>query len=94
MIVSFLQMKQRNILSPNTDKHGAVHGSSGSVGATAIPSWNLGTLLLEFFHLYGLSFNYYTVGISVEEGGKLLGKRKVPGADKQQGHNNARLAIV
>jgi hypothetical protein len=29
------------------------------------PSYNLGTLLLEFFHLYGVSFNYYHTGVSL-----------------------------
>lgn len=32
-------------------------------------SWNLGSLLLEFFHLYGLTFNYGSVGISLTNGG-------------------------
>mmetsp|Transcript_20506 Transcript_20506/g.34311 ORF Transcript_20506/g.34311 Transcript_20506/m.34311 type:complete len:380 (+) Transcript_20506:29-1168(+) len=40
------------------------------------PSWNLGTLLLEFFQYYGVTFNYYSVGVSITEGGSLLQKRK------------------
>lgn len=31
--------------------------------------YNLGSLLLEFFELYGLEFNYYTTGISVRHDG-------------------------
>ncbi|BEI83741.1 hypothetical protein CcaverHIS002_0403450 [Cutaneotrichosporon cavernicola] len=36
---------------------------------------NLGTLLLEFFELYGRSFNYDTVGISIRRGGQYFLKR-------------------
>ena len=32
-------------------------------------SWNLGSLLVEFFYLYGISFNYGDVGISIRDGG-------------------------
>lgn len=35
---------------------------------------NLGVLLLEFFELYGLSFNYDWVGISVRKSGRYLPK--------------------
>lgn len=38
------------------------------------PSWNLGALLLEFFNLYGTSFNYYMTGISVREDGSYFPK--------------------
>jgi non-canonical poly(A) RNA polymerase PAPD5/7 len=41
-----------------------------------VPSWNLGTLLLEFFHLYGISFNYYSTGVRIAEGGSYLQKRR------------------
>lgn len=37
---------------------------------------NLGTLLLEFFELYGRSFNYDTVGISLRRGGSYFSKRE------------------
>jgi len=33
------------------------------------PSENLGVLLVEFFELYGLFFNYHVVGISLNSGG-------------------------
>ena len=32
-------------------------------------SWNLGALLLEFFTLYGNSFNFVHTGISISKGG-------------------------
>lgn len=38
------------------------------------PIWNIGALLLEFFQLYGITFNYYTTGISVTNGGKYFPK--------------------
>jgi len=38
---------------------------------------NLGVLLLEFLHLYGQSFNYSEVGISVREGGRYLRKEQL-----------------
>lgn len=37
---------------------------------------NLGTLLLEFFELYGRSFNYDTVGISLRRGGSYFSKQQ------------------
>ncbi|GMK58916.1 hypothetical protein CspeluHIS016_0603580 [Cutaneotrichosporon spelunceum] len=37
---------------------------------------NLGTLLLEFFELYGRSFNYDTIGISIRHGGEYFLKRE------------------
>ncbi|EIW73257.1 hypothetical protein TREMEDRAFT_22292, partial [Tremella mesenterica DSM 1558] len=36
---------------------------------------NLGTLLIEFFELYGRNFNYETVGISIRRGGSYFTKR-------------------
>lgn len=38
-------------------------------------TWNLGALLLDFFNLYGTSFNYYHVGISINNGGYYFSKR-------------------
>ena len=32
-------------------------------------SWNLGVLLLEFFTLYGNTFNFVHTGISISKGG-------------------------
>lgn len=89
MIVSFLQMKQRNCalssmsqqinaglleigVSPN--KSDAKNKTAGA--SLPVPSWNLGTLLLEFLQLYGMSFNYFSAGISITEGGSYLVKRK------------------
>lgn len=86
MIVSFLQMKQRQcagnsritgaILPDNVTSSSSNSRANAHPGSLPVPSWNLGTLLLEFFHLYGISFNYFSVGISVAEGGSYLGKRK------------------
>ena len=33
------------------------------------PEENLGTLLIEFFELYGRNFNYDDVGLSIRRGG-------------------------
>ncbi len=39
------------------------------------PSWNLGTLLVEFFQYYGVKFNYFHAGISINENGRLFEKQ-------------------
>lgn len=39
------------------------------------PQKNLGVLLVEFFELYGRSFNYDEVGISIRKGGRYYPKR-------------------
>ena len=39
------------------------------------PEENLGTLLLEFFELYGRNFNYDAIGISIRGGGSYFLKR-------------------
>ena len=41
-----------------------------------IPELNLGTLLIEFFELYGRNFNYDEVGISIRRGGYYYSKRQ------------------
>ncbi|TDG46259.1 hypothetical protein AWZ03_007335 [Drosophila navojoa] len=38
---------------------------------------NLGVLLLEFFELYGLSFNYAQIGISIWQGGSYVPKQNI-----------------
>eukprot|EP00597_Dinobryon_sp_UTEXLB2267_P017252 CAMPEP_0201095982 /NCGR_PEP_ID=MMETSP0812-20130820/4895_1 /ASSEMBLY_ACC=CAM_ASM_000668 /TAXON_ID=98059 /ORGANISM="Dinobryon sp., Strain UTEXLB2267" /LENGTH=243 /DNA_ID=CAMNT_0047349919 /DNA_START=475 /DNA_END=1206 /DNA_ORIENTATION=- len=53
------------------------------------PAWNLGALLLEFFHLYGSSFNYYTVGISIRGGGSYFPKRSRLEADNNSKNSGA-----
>lgn len=70
MIVNFMQHKQR-LSAPR-------RGSSDNSLPASLPppSWNLGTLLLEFFHLYGVTLNYFSAGISVPDGGSYLAKRK------------------
>jgi len=40
------------------------------------PEQNLGVLVMEFFELYGLHFNYDEVGISLREGGTYFNKRQ------------------
>jgi DNA polymerase sigma len=37
---------------------------------------NLGILLIEFFELYGLVFNWEKLGISIREGGSYFDKRQ------------------
>lgn len=38
---------------------------------------NLGVLLIEFFELYGVNFNYVNVGIRVRDGGSYFNKQEV-----------------
>ena len=40
------------------------------------PELNLGVLVIEFFELYGLHFNYDEVGISLRDGGTYFNKRQ------------------
>jgi non-canonical poly(A) RNA polymerase PAPD5/7 len=93
MIVSFLQMKQRQCAVPTRTRNGGgADGNDPADGgpqALPTPSWNLGTLLLEFFHLYGVSFNYYSAGISITEGGSYLVKRK-----RSKESNNGRYGVT
>jgi DNA polymerase sigma len=42
-------------------------------------NWGLGVLLLEFFNLYGGTFNTYHVGISMNNGGSYFRKREREG---------------
>lgn len=37
---------------------------------------NLGVLLIEFFELYGVNFNYFKTGICVTEGGSYFSKEE------------------
>jgi non-canonical poly(A) RNA polymerase PAPD5/7 len=55
MIVSFLQHRERQAYN-NRQNHAA-------------NTMNLGSMLLEFFELYGMDFNYLTTGISVRSDG-------------------------
>lgn len=43
------------------------------IGVT--PNWNLASLLMDFFALYGNSFNYYQTGVSIINGGSYFPKR-------------------
>ena len=85
MIVSFLQNKQK--LDQLTLDHHQQHQQQqqgaplASTSSSCGVSWNLGALLLEFFQLYGGSFNYYTTAISVANGGRYLRKRKLENFD-------------
>ncbi|KAL7421338.1 hypothetical protein Q5752_004223 [Cryptotrichosporon argae] len=45
------------------------------------PAANLGTLLIEFFELYGRNFNYDTVGICIRRGGSYYTKQSRGWAD-------------
>ena len=60
MIVSFLQHRKKIC------KYNRLHKNT----------WNLGSLLIEFFYLYGIAFNYNDVGISVLNDGEYFNKRK------------------
>jgi DNA polymerase sigma len=92
MVVSFLQMKQRlasvSKILVNRERrlqqqqhhrqnnNMMIPPQSTQLNALANPSWNLGTLLLEFFQLYGISFNYFSTGICIPEGGAYVPKRR------------------
>lgn len=60
MVISFLQMRQRLFVAEGK-REDAV-------------SNNLGALLIEFLNLYGNTFNYRDVGISILDGGKYFDK--------------------
>ena len=59
MIVSFLQHRQKILAFQQLSS----------------ATWNLGSLLIEFFYLYGVTFNYEDVGISITNGGSYFQKR-------------------
>ena len=59
MIVSFLQHRQKILAFQQISS----------------ATWNLGSLLIDFFHLYGVTFNYEDVGISISNGGSYFQKR-------------------
>ena len=61
MVISFLQMRQRIAVARRLEEGEITH--------------NLGCLLLEFFALYGTSFNYCDVGITITDGGMYFDKR-------------------
>lgn len=63
MIVSFLQHRQKIL----------------SFQQISSATWNLGSLLIEFFYLYGVTFNYEEVGISIANGGSYFRKRSRQG---------------
>ncbi|KAI1288935.1 hypothetical protein EDD11_009529 [Mortierella claussenii] len=47
------------------------------------PEENLGVLLIEFFELYGICFNYAKVGLNVREGGSYFEKHSAPTHGRQ-----------
>lgn len=53
---------------------------------------NLGVLLIEFFELYGNSFNYFKTGISVTEGGYYFSKEDAQ-RTMTQGYRTSLLCI-
>jgi non-canonical poly(A) RNA polymerase PAPD5/7 len=59
MIVSFLQHRERHAY--NNHQNRGYEGTANTM--------NLGSMLLEFFELYGMDFNYLTTGISVRSDG-------------------------
>ena len=59
MIVSFLQHRERH----------AYNSRQNSRQNRTANTMNLGAMLLEFFELYGMDFNYLTTGISVRSDG-------------------------
>jgi non-canonical poly(A) RNA polymerase PAPD5/7 len=48
------------------------------------PSRNLGVLVMEFFELYGLHFNYHEAGISLRDGGTYYSKARRGWMDHKQ----------
>ncbi len=61
------------------------HKQKTSYYSDLFPSWNLGTLLLEFLQLYGVTFNYYFTGLSVKDDGKYFPKFSWDLYKKEQG---------
>jgi len=48
------------------------------------PSRNLGVLVMEFFELYGLHFNYHEAGVSLRDGGTYYSKARRGWMDHKQ----------
>ena len=48
------------------------------------PSRNLGVLVMEFFELYGLHFNYHEAGVSLRDGGTYYSKARRGWMDHRQ----------
>ncbi len=67
LVISFLQVRlllePRTMLIVSSQVHPKLRRSEMN------PEENLGTLLIEFFELYGRNFNYDDVGISIRRGG-------------------------
>jgi non-canonical poly(A) RNA polymerase PAPD5/7 len=79
MIVSFLQMKQQELtVTSNTSSPHA---------------WNLGVLLVDFFDLYGGSFNFIHTGISTSGLGAYFNKQNRDSTDWFNTMRPALLAI-
>jgi DNA polymerase sigma len=90
MLISFLQMRQRVAINKSKSQSRSMGYGSGNAGGGRIGggssssageekgasafSWNLGSLLLDFLHLYGVTFNYNSVGISIRDGGTYFRK--------------------
>lgn len=73
MIVSYLQMRKR-VADFTQVGHSPAH-------------YNLASLLVGFFHLYGVSFNYYATGISLLNGGEYFNKLQRQNLQRQQTGN-------
>ena len=67
LVISFLQVRYRRRPHLCIADHFQVHPKLRR--SEIDPEANLGTLLVEFFELYGRNFNYDGVGISIRRGG-------------------------
>jgi non-canonical poly(A) RNA polymerase PAPD5/7 len=71
LVISFLQVCPAQLTSITADRK--VHPKLRRNEID--PEQNMGTLLMEFFELYGKHFNYDEVGISIRKGGFYYSKR-------------------
>ena len=68
MIVSFLQHRERYDYNKQQQQHHYYNSRRGRDEYRTAPM-NLGSLLIEFFELYGMDFNYLTTALSVRHDG-------------------------
>ena len=73
MIVSFLQHRHRQMAVDDAMMQASSQGEGAEPVSSASQS-NLGSLLLDFFQLYGRDFNFVNVGISVRNKGSYYNK--------------------
>ena len=91
MIVSFLQHRHRQMAVDDAMMQASSQGTGAAPVSSASQS-NLGSLLLDFFQLYGRDFNFVNVGISVRNKGSYY--NKVGGQQKAKNAFPANSAVL